>query len=177
MAGTDSLTNLVNRRQFLEIAEAAAQRVKSDKDQLSIIMLDIDHFKNVNDQYGHKAGDEVLSAVAASIKQSLRRGDIAGRYGGDEFVVLVSSASSGQCFKIAERIRQAVAQQKNSIGQAVVQVTVSLGLAWTNPDRMFPLDVLINYADQALYSAKRQGRDRMVAWTPDDQSMVMSEIG
>ncbi|MGB8214389.1 MAG: diguanylate cyclase [Anaerolineales bacterium] len=177
LAGTDSLTNLVNRRQFLEIAEAAAQRVKSDKDQLSIIMLDIDHFKNVNDQYGHKAGDEVLSAVAASIKQSLRRGDIAGRYGGDEFVVLVSSASSGQCFKIAERIRQAVAQQKNSIGQAVVQVTVSLGLAWTNPDRMFPLDVLINYADQALYSAKRQGRDRMVAWTPDDQSMVMSEIG
>jgi diguanylate cyclase (GGDEF)-like protein len=173
LAGTDSLTSLVNRRHFLEIAEVAVQRVNSDKDQLAIIMLDIDYFKNVNDEYGHKAGDEVLSAVAASIKKSLRGGDIAGRYGGEEFVVLVSGASSDQCLKVAERIRRAVAQQTIQIGQALVSVTISLGLVWINSDRVYPLDVLINYADQALYIAKRQGRNRVVAWTQNEQSMHM----
>ena len=177
LAGTDSLTNLVNRRQFLEIAEGAIQGVKNDQDQLAIMMLDIDHYKNVNDQYGHKAGDQVLSAVAASIKQSLRPGDVAGRYGGDEFVVLVRGASSDQCFKIAERIRRAVAQQTIDIGQALVSVTISLGLAWTNPERIFPLDALINYADQALYAAKRQGRNSVAAWTKNEQSMEVGEIG
>ena len=168
LAGTDSLTSLINRRHFLEIAEVAAQRVNSDKGQLAIIMLDIDYFKNVNDQYGHKAGDEVLAAVAACIKKSLRGGDVAARYGGEEFVVLASGASSDQYFKIAERIRRAVAQQTIQIGQAVVGVTISLGLVWTNPDRVFPLDVLINCADQALYAAKRQGRNRVVAWTQNE---------
>ena len=177
LAGTDSLTKLVNRRQFLEIAEVALQRVKSGRGQLAIIMLDIDHFKNVNDQYGHKAGDEVLSAVAASIKQSLRPGDVPGRYGGDEFIILVNGASSEQCFKIAERIRRAVAQQTIQIGQAVVRLTISLGLVWMNPERMVPLDALINYADQALYGSKRQGRNSVVAWTQNEQSMEIGEIG
>ncbi len=174
LAGTDSLTILVNRRQFLEIAEAAIQKVKSGQDQLAIIMLDIDHFKNVNDQYGHKAGDEVLSTIAASIKQSLRPGDVAGRYGGEEFIILVSGASSDQCFKIAERIRRAVAQLTINIEQAVIRLIISLGVVWTNPDQMVPLDALINYADQAMYSAKHQGRNRVVTWTQD---MDMGEIG
>ena len=177
LAGTDSLTNLVNRRQFLEIAEAAIQRVKNNQGQLTIMMLDIDHFKDVNDQYGHKAGDQVLSAVAASIKNSLRPGDVAGRNGGDEFVVLVSGAAPDQCFKIAERIRRAVAQQTFHIGKSIVGVTISLGLAWTNPERMFSLDALINYADQALYAAKRQGRNNVVAWKEHEQSMETGEIG
>ena len=142
------------------------------------MMLDIDHFKNVNDQYGHKAGDEVLSTVAASIKQCLRPGDVAGRYGGEEFVVLVSGASLKQCLKIAERIRQSVAQQTFHIGQAVTGVTISLGVAWMNPDRMFPLEGL-----SALFpsvglnaSAKRQGRNRVVAWTENEKSMEMGEM-
>ena len=176
LAGTDSLTKLVNRRQFLEVAEAAVQHLKSEQGQLAIMMLDIDHFKNVNDQYGHKAGDEVLSTVAASIKQCLRPGDVAGRYGGEEFVVLVSGASLKQCLKIAERIRQSVAQQTFHIGQAVTGVTISLGVAWMNPDRMFPLEGLINCADQAMYSAKRQGRNRVVAWTENEKSMEMGEM-
>jgi len=177
LAGTDSLTNLVNRRQFLEIAEVAVQRVKNAKGQLAILMLDIDHFKNVNDQYGHKAGDEVLSAVAASIKQSLRPRDVAGRYGGDEFIVLVNGASSDQCFMIAERIRREVAQQAFHFGQAVVRLTISLGLVWMNPERLSPLDGLINCADQALYGAKRQGRNCVVAWRQNEQLMEMGEIG
>ena len=170
LAGTDAMTNLVNRRQFLEVAEVAVQQMKSEQGQLAIIMLDIDHFKNVNDQYGHKAGDEVLATVAASIKQSLRPGDVAGRYGGEEFVVLVIGASSNQCLKIAERIRRAVAKQTFHLGEAVVKVTISLGVAWMNPDRMLPLDALINYADQAMYNAKRQGRNQVVAWMENEQS-------
>jgi diguanylate cyclase (GGDEF)-like protein len=177
LAGTDSLTNLVNRRQFLEIAEVAIQQVKKNRGQLTILMLDIDRFKDVNDQYGHKAGDQVLSAVAAGLKQSLRPADVAGRYGGDEFIILVSGATSDQCFKVAERIRRAVAQQTFHIGKSIVGVTISLGLAWTNPERMLPLDTLINYADQALYAAKRQGRNNVVAWTQNEQSMDMGETG
>lgn len=165
LAGTDSLTSLVNRRHFLEIAEVAIQHVKINKDQLAIIMLDIDHFKNVNDQYGHKAGDEVLSTVAASIKKSLRGADVAGRYGGEEFVVLVSGASADQSLKIADRIRRAVAQQAIQINHVNVPVTISLGVVSINPDRVLPVDELINCADQAMYMAKQQGRNRVVAWT------------
>ena len=164
LAGTDSLTGLVNRRHFLEIAEAAIQHLKINREQLAIIMLDIDHFKNVNDQYGHKAGDEVLAAVAASIKRSLRGGDVAGRYGGEEFVVLVSGASSDQCFKIAERIRQAVAHQSIQVDHVTVPITISLGVVSINPDRALPVDEWINCADQAMYRAKEQGRNRVVMW-------------
>ncbi len=164
LAATDFLTGLVNRRQFIEIAETAFQKMKIDKGQLAIIMLDIDHFKNVNDQHGHKVGDEVLTAVASKIKKSLRQGDVAGRYGGEEFIVLLQGTSSENCSTIAERIRQAVAQQVIQIDRSTVSVTVSLGLAWINSDRELPLEGLINCADQAMYMAKQQGRDRVVAW-------------
>jgi diguanylate cyclase (GGDEF)-like protein len=171
MASTDFLTNLLNRRRFLEIAEIAFKRIKIDRGQLMIIMLDIDHFKNVNDLYGHKAGDQVLSVVASIIKKSLRTGDVAGRWGGEEFVILVFGISSDQCFTIADRIRQAVAQQAIQIEQAVVKVTISLGLAWTKPDREVSLDNLINWADQAMYMAKKQGRNCVVSWAENEQSV------
>ncbi len=171
LAGTDFLTSLVNRRRFLEIAEIAYRQVKIEKGQLAIIMLDIDHFKSVNDRYGHKAGDEVLSYVAATIKKSLRQGDIAGRYGGEEFIVLVPGSSTDHCFNIAERIRQAVAQQPIQVNQTSVSVTISLGLVCINPDQALPLDALINRADQAMYLAKQQGRNRVVAWVENEHSM------
>ena len=170
LAGTDFLTGLANRRSFLEISESALQQVKEKKNPLAMIMLDIDHFKNVNDQHGHKAGDEVLSAVAARIKKSLRGADVAGRYGGEEFVVLLVDAPEEQCFNIAERIRLAVARLEIPIGQTVVKVTISLGLACINPEKMVPVDNLINCADQAMYLAKQQGRNRTVRWSPDIQS-------
>jgi diguanylate cyclase (GGDEF)-like protein len=164
LAGTDFLTSLVNRRRFLEIAEMALQQAKTNRSRLAMIMLDIDHFKNINDLYGHQTGDEVLSAVAARIKKSLRQGDVAGRYGGEEFIVLVQGTSPEICARIAERIRQAVAQLAIQIDQAVVNVTISLGLACLDPDRALALDDLINCADQAMYLAKQQGRNCVVAW-------------
>jgi diguanylate cyclase (GGDEF)-like protein len=175
LAGTDSLTKLVNRRHFLEIAETALQHMKVSSGQLAIIMLDIDHFKNVNDQYGHKAGDEVLTAVSASIKKSLRGGDVAGRYGGEEFAVLVSGAASDQCAKIADRIRRAVAHQPIQIDKVSVPITISLGVVSIDPDRDLPLDEWINCADQALYRAKEQGRNRVVAWTPSEPARPSKE--
>jgi diguanylate cyclase (GGDEF)-like protein len=165
LAGTDFLTGLANRRSFLEIAESAFQQVKIKKTPLAMIMLDIDHFKPVNDQYGHKAGDVVLSAVAASIKKSLRGADVAGRYGGEEFVVLLVDAPEEQCLNIAERIRQAVARMDIQIEQTVVKVTISLGVACLHPDKLVPVDTLINCADQAMYLAKNQGRNRSVVWS------------
>ena len=163
LAGTDLLTNLVNRRRFLEIAETVYARAKLDRSPLAVIMLDIDHFKRINDQYGHKTGDGVLAAVASNIKKSLRQEDFAGRYGGEEFIVLVVGASPDQCLNIGERIRSAVARQTIQIDQAVISVTISLGLASADPDHWLPLDALINNADQAMYEGKRQGRNRLVA--------------
>jgi diguanylate cyclase (GGDEF)-like protein len=172
LAATDFLTGLINRRRFLEIADDALERAKFDKSHLAIIMLDIDHFKNVNDQYGHSVGDQVLSAVAASIKKSLRGNDVAGRHGGEEFIVLVVGATPDQCITIAERIRHAVARLSTHVEGAVVKVTVSLGLASFDPDSIVTLDALINNADQALYKAKEQGRDRVVAWQNAGETVV-----
>jgi diguanylate cyclase (GGDEF)-like protein len=162
MAGTDFLTNLVNRRRFLEIAELALQRASREGGQLAILMLDIDHFKRVNDRYGHKAGDSVLAAVAATLKKTLRQGDVAGRYGGEEFIILVPGIDCGLCLNIAERIRQAVARLTIPLDDSTIQVTISLGLACLAPEHALALDALINQADQALYRAKQQGRNRVV---------------
>jgi diguanylate cyclase (GGDEF)-like protein len=164
LAATDFLTGLINRRRFLEIAENAFQLAKVEKSQLAIIMLDIDHFKNVNDLHGHKVGDQVLSAVAVSIKRSLRGNDVAGRYGGEEFIALVLGATPDQCLDIAERIRFAVAKQSIEVDQASIKVTISLGVASMLQDPDLSLDALINSADQAMYQAKQQGRDCVVAW-------------
>jgi diguanylate cyclase (GGDEF)-like protein len=168
LAGTDFLTSLVNRRRLLEIADTALQRTTSDHSPLAIIMLDIDHFKTVNDLYGHKAGDEVLAAVATTIKKSMRPGDVAGRYGGEEFIVMVLGIAADQCCNIAERIRQVVAQQAVQIDQTIVRVTISLGVACVNPERVLSLDDLINCADQAMFLAKQHGRNRVVVWGQDD---------
>ena len=171
LANTDSLTGLLNRRRFMEIAEIAVQQAKNDHGQLAIVMLDIDHFKNVNDRYGHQAGDGVLSATAASLKRSLRGGDMAGRYGGEEFIVLLVGASSEQCFKIAERIRLAIAGLEIQMDQGTIRVTVSLGLMVVNTDQDRPVKDLIHCADQALYRAKQQGRNRTVAWPQNERFM------
>src|SRR5579859_23996 len=165
LASTDYLTHLVNRRRFLEIAETEFQRVKIEPGPLAIILLDVDHFKRVNDTYGHQAGDDVLASVGTRIKKSLRQGDVAARYGGEEFVVLVIGSAADQCLRIAERIRQAVSQQPVQLDALTIQVTISLGLACLNPELGLPLDDLIACADRALYQAKQRGRNRVVVWT------------
>ena len=164
LASTDFLTSLLNRRRFLEIAEIALQQARNEGRPMALIMLDVDHFKDMNDRYGHEVGDAVLASVAATLKRSLRQGDIAGRYGGEEFVVLISDLSSQRSLSIVERMRQAVEQHSVDVGQTSVQVTISLGVVSIDPAHPLPLSVLINRADQALYQAKQQGRNRVAAW-------------
>ncbi len=172
LAGTDFLTGLFNRRHFYEIADNMLLQAIVDKSHLAIIMLDIDHFKIVNDTYGHKVGDEVLASVAGRIKKSLRGGDIAGRYGGEEFVILVANTPPEFCTNIAERIRRAVAGQPIQADQSSLNVTISLGVACIDPDQATKLEVLINSADQAMYTAKNQGRNRVVAWTQKEPAPI-----
>ena len=165
LASTDFLTGLVNMRRFLEVAGPAFQRARDEMGQLAILMLDVDRFKEVNDRYGHQAGDEVLAGIAARIKKSLRQVDVAGRYGGEEFIVLVKDAPPEICFNIAERIRQAIFQQPFTTGSGTpIQVTASLGLACIDPGQTTGLDGLINAADQAMYQAKQCGRNCVATW-------------
>ena len=164
LAGSDYLTHMNNRMSFQEKAEIAHKRAQSEKLHLAIIMLDIDHFKSYNDRFGHKIGDEILAIVASMIKDTARNGDITARYGGDEFIVLVVNTPAPCCFKIAERIRQAIAQKEIQVNGAAVKVTISVGFACYDPDQLPPLDRIIACADQAMYWAKQNGRNCVVAW-------------
>ena len=162
MAITDPLTGLYNRRHFFVITEREICKVKRNGGSITCLMMDIDHFKRVNDTYGHTIGDIVLKEVARRIKSCLRDFDIVARYGGEEFVAIIvdSNLSIGQ--KIAERIRQRVSEKpielKNNIK---LPVSISIGVSSQKaPD--IDLDSLLQSADKNLYKAKESGRNKIV---------------
>jgi diguanylate cyclase (GGDEF)-like protein len=162
MATTDFLTGVLSRRRFMELAEAAWQRTSRDGGQFCLMLLDIDHFKHINDTHGHPVGDRALTAVAARLKECLRQGDLIGRYGGEEFVALVTSASPVAGLQIAERFRMAVAQAPIAIDGQELSVTISVGLASIAGDAACTVPELVECADKALYAAKQGGRNRVV---------------
>lgn len=151
LAMRDALTGLLNRRSFFELAEAEFAKAARAGQPLAALMLDLDHFKQVNDRLGHSAGDRALAGFAAIVRRELRGGDIAGRYGGEEFCVLLPATELEGALNVAQRIRQAAA---GSLG-----CTVSVGLAMLEASST--LDALVAAADAALYQAKRSGRDRV----------------
>jgi diguanylate cyclase (GGDEF)-like protein len=154
MASVDQLTGLYNRYKFTELfVSLYATMVKREND-MSLIMLDIDHFKNINDTYGHNIGDKVLVEISNILKQYFRNVDIVGRWGGEEFVVLVPTANSVNGEKIAEKIRIAIKEAKILDD---LQVTASFGI--TEIKLGDKLEVAISRADEALYEAKNSGRD------------------
>jgi diguanylate cyclase (GGDEF)-like protein/PAS domain S-box-containing protein len=160
MASTDTLTGMANRRVFLERAEAAFAHARTENQPLVLLMLDLDHFKQINDRLGHLEGDRVLIAFAQAVQLLLRADDTVGRLGGEEFSVLLPRSGYDDALAIAERILQHIRSLAlpGPHGQPV-QVTTSIGLACLLPaDRS--LRDLLDRADQALYQAKRQGRDR-----------------
>lgn len=166
MSRTDPLTGVYNRRQIDAHLRRASGAVRSGSPPLTVLMLDIDHFKAVNDTYGHLAGDQVLCAVAAGIRSALRSDDVVGRWGGEEFLVVLGGAGSHEAADVAERIRRSVADTPCPIDDGrVVPVTVSVGVA-SRPagDRTAGdnLHELIRDADAALYAAKDAGRNRVV---------------
>lgn len=161
-AHTDTLTGLANRRYFAEIAEQDIQFCRNVGSVLSILALDIDHFKQVNDTYGHDAGDLVLQAVAHLFKACMRDGDLAARMGGEEFNALLPGANIEQAVAIAERVRQSVSAMPVMLADGrVINVTISIGVSlWYSSDT--DIQEALKRADQALYMAKEQGRNRVI---------------
>ncbi len=153
-ASTDGLTGVANRRMFDETLAREVARATRSGDRLSLLMLDVDHFKRLNDTYGHQAGDEALQAVAASLADSVRLGDLVARYGGEEFAVLLPGLDGEHAMQAAERLRGVVAGSGTE-----APVTVSAGVATYPDDARDPL-TLVEAADAALYASKRAGRDR-----------------
>jgi diguanylate cyclase (GGDEF)-like protein len=156
LASVDALTGIPNRRAFLEEAEQLFDGSRQTGGRLSILMVDVDHFKSVNDTYGHGAGDKVLSLIAACVKSQLRDADLVGRYGGDELVIALADCSPSSAAEVAERIRTVAAATPVVTENNVVSVTLSIGIA--SADECQNMLTLLARADLALYDAKRAGR-------------------
>jgi diguanylate cyclase (GGDEF)-like protein len=158
----DALTGLANRRAFDESLERAIAREDRQHGRFALLLMDIDHFKKLNDTYGHPAGDAALRNTASSLAQQLRKGDHAARYGGEEFAVILPGTDAAGALHLAERVRQGVEASRLVFDGARLQVTVSLGVAvWPADGR--EADLLVAAADRALYAAKQGGRNRVVA--------------
>jgi diguanylate cyclase (GGDEF)-like protein/PAS domain S-box-containing protein len=163
LAITDLLTGLFNRRHFMTIAEREYQRASRYQYPLCVIMLDIDHFKLVNDTYGHQAGDQALQDLAMMCTEQLRVSDTMGRYGGEELIILLPETRLKTAAKVAERLRQRVSEHLIHTERAAFRITISVGIAQFDI-ACHRLEDLIDHADQALYQAKNAGRNRVMAW-------------
>ena len=152
---TDMLTGLYNRRGFFEIGGREIERAKRYGHPLAVIMFDLDHYKQVNDAYGHVIGDKVLEETAAHCNKQLRKGDIIGRYGGDEFSILLPETQLPQALNAAERLRK-ISLKPSRAGQVRFTVSISLGVAVLKSSTG-SLEELLNDADHALYKAKELG--------------------
>ena len=157
----DTLTNLYNRRYFEERLEVEAQKSFFSDTSLSLVMVDIDHFKRVNDTFGHTEGDRVLCEIASLLKTSVRKNDTVARYGGEEFILILPEAGLEESSMISERIRRLVENTPFEVGQAQINLTVSLGISNFPSHQARTKEELIKMADLALYDAKRGGRNRV----------------
>ena len=164
-AKTDPLTGVLNRRSLLEQLEAACRHARTNGLPVSVLFLDLDFFKSINDSYGHAAGDTCLAAIIPPIQAELRQSDVIGRYGGEEFVVVLSGADTAAAEPIAERIRQRVSEALIEGHGAPIQLTCSIGVASSHPLGVWG-QALIEQADRAVYAAKRLGRNRVQVAPP-----------
>ncbi|MGP8245721.1 MAG: GGDEF domain-containing protein [Bryobacteraceae bacterium] len=155
----DSLTGLWNRASILETLDKEVQRAQREGRPLAMLLIDLDHFKLVNDSHGHQAGDAVLREAARRIRSTVRRYDTAGRYGGEEFVVVLPATDLAGGLAQAERVRQAIAGEPVAAAGAWVEVTCSIGLSGWHGPGADDGPMLIHDADEALYEAKRSGRN------------------
>jgi diguanylate cyclase (GGDEF)-like protein len=160
LATTDSLTGLFNRRQFTSLVHAEWDRFRRYQRPLSLITLDIDRFKSINDRFGHSAGDRVLAKIADICREGKRGADVLARVGGEEFALILPETQLSQAVAVAERLRHAICRHPLRVGGVSIDITASLGVAEAQPV-MNEVDDLIERADQALYAAKRAGRNRV----------------
>jgi diguanylate cyclase (GGDEF)-like protein len=172
LASHDPLTQLLNRRALNEGLEREFSEARRQGRELSCIMCDIDHFKWVNDNRGHAAGDQVITRVAALLQQNSRESDLVGRWGGEEFCILLPGLDIGQAAGMAGRIGAAVGEEET----AGVKVTLSFGVSSLRAEVREPGE-LINRADSALYIAKEGGRNRVVCWDDDEMRCLAAKAG
>jgi diguanylate cyclase (GGDEF)-like protein len=168
VSARDALTGLYNRPYVLEKIEIEMNRALRHGSPVSLLMLDIDYFKRINDEYGHPTGDEVLKGVGRVLRESCRVYDVPGRYGGEEFCIVLPETKLGNTTTVAERIRSRLASAPIDAGDVAISVTASIGIAGMDSaaeDAVLSAAMLIDRADRALYSAKHQGRNRIEFWT------------
>lgn len=164
LSRTDRLTQIRNRYDLLESLQIEANRAKRNAQPCGVIMLDIDHFKQVNDCYGHSVGDDVLVALTSAISDKLRSEDIFGRWGGEEFLILLPSSNIQDAKLSAERIRETVEAMNFQLGETNISITVSQGVTVFLPDQLAEIEGCVKNADQALYKAKELGRNTVVVY-------------
>jgi diguanylate cyclase (GGDEF)-like protein len=160
----DPLTGLYNRRYFFALAELEFKRAVQDRRPLSVILMDVDYFKQINDSYGHPTGDRVLEKLSLRARDALRKGDALARYGGEEFAVLLPETDLAAAVQVAERLRLSIAQIEDIPGAGQVEVTASLGVATLDATPGLDFDQLLDRADRALYTAKHSSRNRVCIW-------------
>ena len=175
MATRDSLTGLWNRSAILEMLERELARSERKGSSTGVIMADVDYFKQVNDTYGHAGGDAVLMEVASRLRSGLREYDSAGRYGGEEFLVVLPGATDVVTLEVAERLRAAIADKPFYLAKERIEVTASFGTAISVEEQNLDADALIRTADLALYRAKHDGRNRVETVKPPIAPSVASD--
>jgi two-component system cell cycle response regulator len=176
LSNTDHLTGLFNRRYMMEALDKEVQRSIRKGGTLSLIMLDIDHFKRVNDEFGHLQGDSVLQMVALHLQKELRSYDCAARYGGEEFVAILPDSSLKDAIFVADRIRLAVQNIRFNGPPAKLRLTASLGVASFSPEHSSSVDGFIKLADDALYRAKATGRNRVEFHDPENPKIPTTQV-
>ncbi|MEF2232386.1 MAG: sensor domain-containing diguanylate cyclase [Pseudodesulfovibrio sp.] len=174
LARTDSLTGLWNRGYFMELAGREAARSQRLGAPLSLLILDVDLFKNVNDSHGHDAGDQALIGLARTLSSAVREVDVVARYGGEEFVVLLPDTPDREACAVAERIARCVRSSPVQCGRVRLTLTVSVGLAALEEED--DLDNLLKFADIALYAAKKKGRDRVEVYRRGHRTCELSHV-
>lgn len=166
MSLTDALTDLPNRRHLMENLKCELSKHARHKRPLSVAILDIDHFKRVNDTYGHICGDHVLSGLAKIFPDHLRTYDFVARYGGEEFCVILANTTLEEAFIVVERLRAAVQEASLQADGHEIRITVSIGITSNEGPEKITMDSILGRADKALYRAKAEGRNRTERFTP-----------
>jgi diguanylate cyclase (GGDEF)-like protein len=173
LASRDALTGCLNRRAFFELASELLAQAQQSRQPLCCLMIDIDHFKQFNDNYGHAVGDQVIQVVARSLGAGLRQSDVLGRYGGEEFCVVLPGLTVQDALAVAERMRGEIQTQAHMAirGTQVKAITASFGVTTVNVQAR-NIEGLIDQADQALYQSKQNGRNRVTQWQSPEAVLV-----
>lgn len=167
-ATIDPLTNTFNRRHFLELSERRIKRTHTSNGHASLLLFDIDHFKKINDEHGHMIGDEILHGIARICMKHLRTDDILGRFGGEEFVILLPETKLKDARNIAERLRLLIANTPIETEIGPINTTISIGVALVEKTNSVTIKQLLSRADRAMYHAKQTGRNRVIIWEEHD---------